>query len=236
MFKYLNIYKKEIDRLRKDEPNHPSINSLWRYFFKWKKLANSNSVEAQLPWISFPVIDFLNTTVNSQTKVFEYGGGGSTVYFLRTAAQVVTVEHNKEWFEILKDKIGSNNKWKPFFIEPENCSDYDVTLCANPDKYFSKDKDYVNMNFQEYASVIDTYENNYFDIVLVDGRARPSCIKHGIPKIKSGGYLILDNSEREYYMEYFKDTLNTDFKEVINYSGPTPFCTWFNRTSVWQRK
>lgn len=223
-----------MNRVLGEEPKHPR--GLWKYFFTWKKLANSNSVKAKLPWISFPVIDFLKENLNSRSKVFEYGGGGSTVFFLERAGEVVTVEHNKEWFGILSESVGKNNKWKPLFIEPEPCNDFKTDQFANPDAYFSSDKDYQNKSFKKYANCIDTFADGYFDVVLVDGRVRPSCIKHGVPKVKQGGYLILDNSDRPYYLEYFLKNHAQLFEEVINYSGPTPFCTWFNRTSVWRKK
>jgi hypothetical protein len=234
MFKYYKIYKKEVERVLSEEPEHPL--GLWKYFFNWRQLANSNSVEAKLPWISFPVIDFLNANLNSNSKVFEYGGGGSTLFFLERAKEVVTVEHNKEWFEILSSSINANSKWKPLFIEPESATNFDDKHFADPDAYFSTEKDFVNKNFKKYASAIDTYSDGYFDVVLVDGRVRPSCMKHGIPKVKKGGYLILDNSDRPYYLEYFLKHDAHLFEEIINYSGPTPFCTWFNRTSVWRKK
>jgi hypothetical protein len=234
MFKYFNIYKKEVKRVVAEESHHPK--GLWKYFFHWKNLAHSNSVKAKLPWISFPVIDFLIENLNPESKVFEYGGGGSTLFFLERAREVVTVEHNKEWFGILSLNIGKNGKWKPLFVEPEPASNFDDKHFADPDSYFSTEKDFANKNFKKYASAIDTYENGYFDVVLVDGRVRPSCMKHGVPKVKKGGYLILDNSDRPYYLEYFLKHDAHLFEEVINYSGPTPFCTWFNRTSVWRKK
>lgn len=234
MFKYYNIYKKEVKRVLTEEPNHPK--GLWKYFFNWKKLAHSSSVKAKLPWISFPVIEFLKNNLKSDSKVFEYGGGGSTLFFLNRAAEVVTVEHNKEWFEILSSNIGKSTKWKPLFIEPEASVDFNVNSFSNPDAYFSTEKEFENKNFKKYAASIDSYADSYFDVVLVDGRVRPSCMKHGIPKVKKGGYLILDNSDRPYYLEYFLKHDAHLFEEVIGYSGPTPFCTWFNRTSVWRKK
>jgi hypothetical protein len=124
------------------------------------------------------------------------------------------------------------NRWQGIFVLPEKDDSFTSDF-SNPDLYFSSDKDYKGFNFESYARSIDKHD--LFDIVLVDGRARPSCIKHGIPKLKIGGFLILDNSDRLYYTAEFKETLNQDFKEIINYSGPTPFCSWFNRTSVWKK-
>lgn len=223
-------------RVKREESFYYSHSKLWKYFFKWKKLADSNSIEAKLPWINFQVIDFLEKHINPSSKIFEYGGGGSTLFFLERAAEVITVEHNKEWFKILESNAGNDKKWIPIFSQPEVVDNFNIEEVAVPDKYFSTAKEFENKSFYKYASSIDKYNDNYFDVVLVDGRARPSCMKHAIPKIKKGGYLILDNSDRPYYTEYLSGILKSDFDEIINYSGPTPFCTWFNRTNVWKKK
>lgn len=235
MFNFLKVYAREVDRVRSEEPYYTQHGKLWKYYFKWRRLVSESSVKVKLPWISFPVIEFLEHELSKDSKVFEYGGGGSTLFFTERAKEVVTVEHNKEWFDILVQKVHATN-WVPCFVEPHPITDYKVEDAPNPDKYVSTDKDNANKSFIAYASAIDTYPNEYFDIVLVDGRARPSCIKHGIPKIKKGGCLILDNSDRPYYTEYFKKILEEQFEVVINHSGPTPFCSWFNRTSVWRKK
>ena len=236
LIRYYKIFLAEIKRVKKVEPYYKKHIFLWKYFLKWKNLANSNSIEARLPWISFPVISFLESNVSKNTKVFEYGGGGSTLFFTERAGEVVTVEHNKEWFNILSNRIKNTYNWKGIFIEPEVMQDDNITDISNPDEYISSEKEFENKSFYKYASCIDNYSDNYFDVVLVDGRARPSCIKHAIVKIKKGGYLILDNADRDYYTQYFKKILSEEFEIVINYSGPTPFCTWFNRTSVWKKK
>jgi len=234
MFKYFGIYKKEIQRVRREEPHHPG--RLWKYYMQWRKLTHSSSVDSKLPWISFPVIEFLDKYVNPQSNVFEFGGGGSTLFFLERAGKVATVEHNKEWYDILVMSIGKNPKWEPIFIQPEATENFDEKRFADPDAYFSTEKQFANMSFKKYAESIDTYPDNYFDFVLVDGRVRPSCMKHSVSKVKKGGYLILDNSDRPYYLDYFIKNQAHLFEEVIAYSGPTPFCTWFNRTSVWRKK
>jgi hypothetical protein len=52
----------------------------------------------------------------------------------------------------------------------------------------------VGTTVHEYVQAIDVHPDHIFDLVLVDGRARTECIRHAIPKIKPGAYLMLDNS------------------------------------------
>src|SRR5712692_963092 len=54
-------------------------------------------IESGLPWFTFGAIDFLQSWVKPHHRVFEYGCGGSTLFFAARAARVVCVEHNKSW-------------------------------------------------------------------------------------------------------------------------------------------
>ena len=77
-----------------------------------------------------------------------------------------------------------------------------------------------------YASVIDRFPDGYFGLVFVDGRSRPSCVKHSIPKIKSGGFLILDDADRNYYKRA-KELLNSNRWEKWEFYGPGISCLTF---------
>ena len=57
----------------------------------------------------------------------------------------------------------------------------------------------VIMHPRPYAPVISEYPDETFDFILVDGRDRVQCIKCALPKLKRGGWLMLDNSERRRY-------------------------------------
>lgn len=50
-----------------------------------------------------------------------------------------------------------------------------------------------------YSSVCKTLQRESFDMILVDGRDRVCCIRESLPLLRSGGVIMLDNSEREYY-------------------------------------
>src|SRR3990167_4328675 len=50
-----------------------------------------------------------------------------------------------------------------------------------------------------YYSIANLFPDEYFDLILVDGRNRKGCILHAIRTLKRGGVLMLDNAERPYY-------------------------------------
>jgi tRNA A58 N-methylase Trm61 len=63
-------------------------------------------------------------------------------------------------------------------------------------------------NQQKYADyILNSFENSY-DLVIVDGRNRCRCLANARSKVKVGGMLCLDNSERTEYekaMSLLKD-------------------------------
>ena len=105
---------------------------------------------------------------------------------------------------------------------------------ADPNLYLSDDVTFSECNFRKYVCQIDLFPDNIFDIVLVDGRARPSCIKHASKKVKIGGLIVLDNSDREYYLRMTANLLQ-DFDRRI-FQGVAPGVTWFTETSIFIRR
>lgn len=210
-----------------------------KYFPAWKASleAGRNSIKDEQPWITFFVIDLFKKVINSDTKVFEYGGGGSTLFFVNRAKEVVTVEHDPDWFRVLQ-KIVADKKitnWSGNFISPDKKLQQSKLSPSAPKDYFSSDVSFSNNTFKTYASFIDSYTDNYFDIVLVDGRARPSCAWHSVPKLKKGGLLIIDNSDRDYYFFAIADTLKKEFELVYNNRGLSPYVDFFTQTGVWRK-
>lgn len=57
--------------------------------------------------------------------------------------------------------------------------------------------------FAAYCDTILDYPSESFDFVCVDGRARVECAINALDRLKPGGVLILDNSERAKYRSLF---------------------------------
>jgi hypothetical protein len=226
--------------LREAKKSHANVWAQLKYFSRWKKSQdkNTSSVKEEQPWITFKTIDYLKKNVTEQFRVFEYGGGGSTLFFVKRAKEVITVENNEEWFAILSEMMAKKKyqNWKGNFIKGQSGDYVTAPDISNPDHYSSDDASSKGMNYYNYASAIDAYADNYFDLVLVDGRSRPSCMKHAIPKIKKGGLLILDNSDRDYYHTYFKQIISEQFITIIDEAGPGPYSMDFSKTSIWKKK
>ena len=62
-----------------------------------------------------------------------------------------------------------------------------------------KKAEYFLIHPNDYPTYITKYPKKYFDLVIIDGLQREECIKHSIAHIKKGGFLLLDDSQRERY-------------------------------------
>jgi predicted O-methyltransferase YrrM len=230
-------FLKEIIRAKRKKKSLPGLFALLSYYPKWSFFQKHKDVyKNAIPWITFEAIAFLQGYLSKSMKVFEYGGGGSTLFFAKRVGELVTVEHNSEWYDgLVKEmaKITSIN-WKPNLIRPEKVEDTANLKIENPLDYFSDDENFRQHTFHQYASVIDQYPDDYFDVILIDGRVRPSCLLHSLKKVNKGGLLILDNADRTYYLKAFNDKLN-NFQLLTNHVGPTPYLPWFTQTNIWKR-
>jgi hypothetical protein len=214
---------------------------MWTYYGQWLSSfrAGRSSVQDEWPWINFPALEVLMHAVKPGFKVFEFGGGGSTLFFCKRGAEVVTVEDHTQWFQTLTEKIAASGypHWQGHLVEPEalppGTPEPDF---KDPDAYASAAKGMRQFSFERYAKTITQYPEVYFDIILVDGRARPSCIKQAIPHLKPGGLLVVDNTERDYYLAPFRALLNETFIPVIGQRAPVPYTPDFTVTSIFRKK
>lgn len=136
------------------------------------------------PWFVMGAITYLEDEfledpyLPMQYISFEWGSGGSTLWLSQRTLGVTSIEHDMGWVEQGEAEL------KKYGIG-------NVSLVLR-----ALDADYV-----EY---IDSYPDEHFDIIMVDGRRRADCIRHAIPKLRCGGALVLDNSERAEYQEAMK--------------------------------
>lgn len=164
-----------------------------------------------LPWMNYMAIEHIKHNITDNFKVFEYGSGASTEYWISKGCEVTSVEHDKTFYNQLSKKIHS--KCQYLLFEPESISYESKNTPESADLFHSSD--YVGFSFERYVKYIDSFPDNFFDMVLVDGRARPSCIKRALPKIKKGGMLVVDNSNRNYYFAETGQLLENWPREVF---------------------
>ena len=200
-----------------------------RFYSMWRKSlkAKGFSPYDQFPWIVYEAIDWLESFLTKEMHVLEWGSGGSTIFFAKRVQSVVTIEHDPEWYSTLFQQLRQDNirNVRLVLCPPEESETRDET-------YTSTDVAYKELSFRSYAEAIDRYPERFFDLVFVDGRARQACIRHASGKIRPGGYLLLDNSDRSHYQS--EKTLLSDWGRQEFY-GPGPYNDYFWETTVWKK-
>ncbi|MGD8305816.1 MAG: FkbM family methyltransferase [Ignavibacteria bacterium] len=145
-----------------------------------------------LPWLTYSFIDFIAERLSKEFNAFEFGSGNSTLFFAKRVKQVHSVEHNSEWFKKLLNQLPSN-------------SDLELSISENS---------------EDYIAVIKK-SNIKFDIIIIDGIHRVECCYCAPDYLSSKGVIILDDSERNEYLEGRKYLINEGFRQ-INFWGIPP--------------
>ncbi|SEQ84810.1 class I SAM-dependent methyltransferase [Pedobacter rhizosphaerae] len=158
-----------------------------------------------LPWVTYSFIDFIRERINKEQDIFEYGSGSSTIFYAERAKSVTSVEHDKGWFDRVKNTSPGNAE---------------MIFCQ-----LEKDGEYA-----QKAKLL----NRKFDIIIVDGRDRVNCCKHSIDALSSHGVLVLDDSEREVYEPARAFLKQNGFKE-LSFSGISPGLFYEKATSVFYK-
>ena len=135
-----------------------------------------------LPWLTDGAVDFIDNFIAERkklglgTRIFEFGAGNSTLYFLSRGCFIRSIEHDEEWATMIQ-------KTAEAFGYQDNLQ---LITATRP---------YNNL-----------YEDDGFDITLIDGRDRVKCFSTVVERMTNLDQLIvLDNTERLDYK--YKDYL-----------------------------
>jgi predicted O-methyltransferase YrrM len=111
--------------------------------------------------------------------VFEWGSGGSTLFFAERVAQVITVENVAAW----QDEIRG-------YAEAAELTNIRHILVE-----WEKGQPHRREMLHAYCHSIDGFPDDYFDLVFSDGWdiSRAHCPQLAAPKVKPGGWLVTDD-------------------------------------------
>ena len=152
-------------------------------------LRGEKTLEIGYPWLTFGAIMALEKILDDSMgsfSVLESGCGGSTIFFSKRCKAVLSLEHDLKWIESVQKRL--------------------LELRMH------------NVLFDEYSLL--RMLNTAFDIVLVDGGAnwqiRQRLLDLSIPRVKQGGWLIIDNYEHVSFDPIGWDVYTFD---MFRYSG-----------------
>ena len=123
-------------------------------------------------------MELLNDWLRPDDIGIEWGTGQSTIWFARHVARLISIEHDKKWYEHVKQLLKDNgiNNVELHFAP---------LTSTNP-----------SSENQEYLRIAQKLPEQSIDFALVDGKLRDRCVEVAIRLLKPGGLLIIDNAER----------------------------------------
>ena len=189
------------------------------------------------PWITFGAQRALEAAVGPGARVWEFGAGGSTAWLLDRGAEVTTVEYDGDWAAVVDEAVAAERRvaWTLEVARPEEDPASRRLDPSDPDAYVSASPAFLGFSFRAYARAIDRFSDGAFDVVMVAGRARPSCLRHALAKVARGGLLVLDRAERSWYQPALA-LADPGAWERRDYAGPGPYAERFWQTTILRRR
>jgi hypothetical protein len=141
---------------------------------------------------------FFFNEIDSTKNILEYGSGESTLEISSRCNFLVSIEHQKKWYDKLINQIPSNCKL--YLVEP-NLPYIEGITCGNYDEF----KNYIEKPLNESP----------FDIILIDGRARVACASICHKLSHSNTIIFIHDFDRKEYQEVLKYLELIDIVETM---------------------
>ncbi|HAS42753.1 MAG TPA: FkbM family methyltransferase [Microscillaceae bacterium] len=175
------------------------------WFLSFRKKQSIDKNAQPIPWLTYAFINFLEPRLSQKFNLFEFGSGNSTLWYASRVAQVHSVEHDKAWLDLIKNKMPDNVQLLYQALSDEN----------------------------HYEKSVFHFQQNYH-IIIVDGRKRNKCMEEALQCLTDDGVIILDNSNREQYQSGQALLAQNGFKK-LDFWGMTPIAPNNSCTSVFYR-
>lgn len=122
----------------------------------------------EIPWFTFEAVERIESLIRSDWEMLEIGSGTSTVWFGERVRSVLSIEHDPSWHAFVASRLRKRGL-ENVRLELRDVESY-ADLSAVPDRSL--------------------------DLVVVDGEQRAECVRAALPRLKPGGRLYLDNTDK----------------------------------------
>jgi predicted O-methyltransferase YrrM len=155
------------------------ISGWLRYPAAWLRAKRGTAPER--PWIVPAAIGWLRRRIRSDWSILELGSGRSTAWFARRAGSVISLEDIEFWHAQTSERL-----------ERAGLSNVDLRLRP----------------VEEFPREVEALPDLGFDLVVMDFLESPEvtridCLGPAMKKVRPGGYLLFDDSDRPGYAEAF---------------------------------
>jgi hypothetical protein len=183
---------------------------------RWFPQRRLSPLSMRVPWWPYDAVAWVAEQLPLGARVFEYGGGGSTLWLEDRGAIVTVVDHDDVWFRHLNEAVMASTR----VMHRESSPTGKITSDVDPGF------------FDGYVAAINSEFDDSLDLVVVDGRARVECVRKAMRKVKPGGLLLLDDTDRRKYTPAL--VLLAKWERHV-FVGLKPGDLFPAQTSVWRR-
>jgi hypothetical protein len=177
-----------------------------------------------VPWWTYGAIDEVERWLagrDGDVRAFEWGSGASTIWLARRVAAVNSVEHFRQFGEMIQEQLTAWPNATLDIVEP--------VASATP-AISSAKEGHGGLDFTDYVGHIDQVGGT-FGLIVVDGRAREACLKAALPRLEPDGIIVFDNTMRRRY----RQAISTAPVTEKVFRGLTPTLPYPDQTSILTR-
>ena len=218
------------------------LKKLAQFGDNYLKPKNYFDPNAMIPWLTYPAIEFLKTVITPNSKIYEYGSGQGSLWYMNKTNFYRGAEHDEIFFNEFQfyhardniklftrnnDEPQDSNLWQDFVVSMPN-------IPTGPYVEWNISSGVENRGFQAYASSICATPGELYDVVIIDGVARHLCAICASWALDQRGFIVLDNSDRWQYNDILIFLNERGFGR-IDFWGPGPKNSYEWCTSVFSK-
>jgi hypothetical protein len=134
------------------------------------------------PWIAQGAVRFCEHNLDRSMSAIEMGSGRSTAWFAARVGQLTSIEHDARWYETVRARIAHLPNVNYRQIPLDHPAEEGTRPHYDP--------------LPRYVRVFSEFPDGALDLVVIDGHYRQACVLAALPKLRSGGLLLVDNTDR----------------------------------------
>jgi SAM-dependent methyltransferase len=170
--------RQRVQKLAGNLISHPGL--IPRYVLH-NCLARPSPIDVELPWFSYGAIDFLEAFLRPEMTVFEFGSGGSTLFFAERCRSVESVDEDRDWAAQVQARAAARS-----------LNNIILRICPY---------DFSRVDGFEGSEYLAQIRGRSPDVVVVDGSDdpfvfRPICFRVAEEQVAPGGIIVVDDSWR----------------------------------------
>lgn len=125
-----------------------------------------------IPWMLPKAFSYLKLLARSYWKIYEWGSGGSTIWFSENCDSVVSLETNSLWLKNVSVELRNRDLHKKCMMT------------------------YITDRRSYYTDILNEPQNGTFNMIYIDSTygSKAICIRNAIKKLKYFGILMVNNA------------------------------------------